>query len=250
MSMEFKDHFSGHAGLYAQARPHYPDALFDWIAQQSPARDCAWDVACGNGQASIALARHFRDVIATDPSAQQISQAQRHPRIEYRVEAAEHGSLQDRSVDAITIAQALHWFDLSRFVGEVRRVARPGALFAAWSYAGCSIDANVDAVIARLYDDILGEYWPPERRLVDEGYASLAIPFAPVEAPAFEMRMDWNTDQLLAYLRSWSAAQRYRKATGIDAVTAIVDDLQRAWGNPQKVRAVRWKLALRASRMD
>lgn len=250
MSMEFKDHFSGHAGLYAQARPHYPDALFDWIAQQSPARDCAWDVACGNGQASIALARHFRDVIATDPSAQQISQAQRHPRIEYRVEAAEHGSLQDRSVDAITIAQALHWFDLLRFVGEVRRVARPGALFAAWSYAGCSVDANVDAVIARLYDDILGEYWPPERRLVDEGYASLAIPFAPVEAPAFEMRMDWNTDQLLAYLRSWSAAQRYRKATGIDAVTAIVDDLQRAWGNPQKVRAVRWKLALRASRMD
>jgi len=250
MSMEFKDHFSGHAGLYAQARPHYPDALFDWIAQQSPARDCAWDVACGNGQASIALARHFRDVIATDPSAQQISQAQRHPRIEYRVEAAEHGSLQDRSVDAITIAQALHWFDLLRFVGEVRRVARPGALFVAWSYAGCSVDANVDAVIARLYDDILGEYWPPERRLVDEGYASLAIPFAPVEAPAFEMRMDWNTDQLLAYLRSWSAAQRYRKATGIDAVTAIVDDLQRAWGNPQKVRAVRWKLALRASRMD
>ena len=248
--MEFKDHFSGHAGLYAQARPHYPDALFDWIAEQSPARDCVWDVACGNGQASVALARHFRAVIATDPSAQQVSQAQRHPRIEYRVEVAESSSLPDHSVDAITVAQALHWFDLPRFIGEVRRVARPGALFVAWSYAGCHVDAKVDAVIDRLYDGILGEYWPPERRLVEEGYASLAIPFAPVEAPAFEMRMDWNADRLLAYLSSWSAAQRYRKATGDDAVVDISGDLQRAWGNPQDVRAVRWKLALRAARVD
>jgi SAM-dependent methyltransferase len=248
MNMAFKDHFSGHAGLYAQARPHYPDALFDWIARQAPARDGVWDVACGNGQASVALADRFKRVIATDPSAQQIEQARRHPRIEYRVEAAEHGSLHDHSVDAITIAQALHWFDLPRFVEEVRRVAKPGALFAAWSYAGCSVEAGIDAAIARLYDDILGEYWPPERRLVDEGYASLAIPFAPLDAPAFEMRADWNADQLLAYLRSWSAAQRYRKATGRDAVAEIAGDLQRAWGDPRDVRAVRWKLALRTAR--
>ncbi|MGH8212685.1 MAG: class I SAM-dependent methyltransferase [Rhodanobacteraceae bacterium] len=249
MSMDFKDHFSGHASLYAQARPHYPDALFEWIAEAAPTRDCVWDAACGNGQASIVLSRRFTRVIATDPSAQQIAQAQRHPRIEYRIEAAERSSLQDHSADAITVAQALHWFDLPRFIEEVRRVARPGALFAAWSYAGCSVDAEIDAVIARLYDDILGEYWPPERQLVDEGYASLAIPCAPLDAPAFEMRVDWNTGQLLAYLRSWSAAQRYRQKTGRDAMAEIADDLQHAWGDPQDVRAVRWKLALRASRV-
>ncbi len=247
--MNFKDHFSGHAGLYAQARPHYPDALFDWIAQQSPARQRVWDAACGNGQASAALAQKFDHVIATDPSAQQIAQAQPHPRIEYRVEAAESSSLETHSVDAITVAQALHWFDLSRFVIEVRRVARSGALFTAWSYAGCSVDANVDAVIAQLYDGILGEYWPPERKLVDEGYATLEIPFAPLEAPAFEMCMDWNAEQLLAYLRSWSAAQRYRKATGRDGVAEIADGLRRAWGDPQSPRTVRWKLAVRAARV-
>ncbi len=49
--MNFKDHFSGHADLYAQARPHYPDALFAWIAANAPARDCVWDAGCGNGQA-------------------------------------------------------------------------------------------------------------------------------------------------------------------------------------------------------
>jgi SAM-dependent methyltransferase len=247
--MNFKDHFSRHASLYAQARPRYPGALFDWIAQTAPSRECAWDVGCGNGQASIALAQRFERVIATDPSAQQIGNAERHPRIEYRVESGERTSIADRSVDAITVAQALHWFDLPRFVEEVKRVARPNALFVAWTYAGCNVTPQVDAVIARLYDDMLGAYWPPERRLVDEGYASLALPFQPLPTPAFEMRTDWNAGQLLAYLSSWSAAQRYRAATGRDAVAEIADELREAWGDPQQPRAVRWNLAMRAGRV-
>lgn len=245
--MNFKDHFSGHADLYAQARPHYPDALFAWIAANAPARDCVWDAGCGNGQASVALAGYFEHVYATDPSAQQIASVEKNTRIEYRVEPAERTTLADHSVDAIAVAQALHWFDLRRFVDEVRRVAKPGALFAAWSYAGCSVTPEVDTLIASLYNDTLGAYWPPERRLVDEGYASMALPFAPIAAPAFEMRVEWNADQLLAYLSSWSAAQRYRAATGIDAVAVIAQALHDAWGDdPQRTRTVRWKLSVRA----
>jgi SAM-dependent methyltransferase len=247
--MTFKDHFSGHASLYAQARPHYPDALFDWVADTAPSRECAWDVGCGNGQASVALAQRFDRVIATDPSAQQIGNAQQHPRIDYRVESGERTSIPGHSVDAITVAQALHWFDLPRFVEEVQRVAKPGALFAAWTYAGCNVTPQVDTVIARLYEDTLGAYWPPERRLVDEGYASLALPFEPVQAPAFEMRMEWNAEQLLAYLSSWSAAQRHRAATGRDAVAEIADALRNAWGDPRQSRAVRWNLGMRAGKI-
>ncbi|MEO6967742.1 MAG: class I SAM-dependent methyltransferase [Rhodanobacteraceae bacterium] len=247
--MNFKDHFSGHANLYAQARPHHPDALFAWIAANAPVRDCVWDAGCGNGQASVALAKYFERVYATDPSARQIDNAEQHPRIEYRVEPAERTTLADHSVDAVTVAQALHWFDLSRFVTEVHRVAKSGALFVAWSYAGCSVTPEVDAVIAELYDDTLGAHWPPERRLVDEGYASMPLPFAPIDAPAFEMRVEWNADQLLAYLSSWSAAQRYRAVTGEDAVIAIAQTLREAWGDPQLARAVRWKLAVRAGRL-
>lgn len=247
--MTFKDHFSGHASLYAQARPHYPDALFDWIAENAPARECAWDAGCGNGQASVALARHFKRVIATDPSPQQIGHAQPHPRIDYRVESGERTSISEASMDAITVAQALHWFDLAPFLKEVRRVAKPGALFAAWSYAGCAVIPEVDAVIARLYDTMLGPFWPPERRLVDEGYASLALPFEPLPAPAFEMRMEWNAEQLLAYLSSWSAAQHCHAATGRDAIAEIAGSLRSAWGDPQQVQAVRWNLMLRAGRI-
>lgn len=248
--MSFKDHFSGHASLYAQARPHYPDALFDWIAHTAPSCECAWDVGCGNGQASVALAGRFERVIATDPSAQQIGNAEPHPRVEYRVEPGERTSIADRSVDAVTVAQALHWFDLPRFVEEVKRVARSGALFAAWTYAGCNVTPQVDAVIAHLYDGMLGTYWPPERRLVDEGYASLALPFEPVQAPAFEVRMDWNAEQLLAYLSSWSAAQRFHAATGRDAVAEIADALRNAWGDPSQARTVRWSLGMRAGKIS
>lgn len=257
--MDFKDHFSGHASLYAQARPLYPDALFDWIAANAPARECAWDAGCGNGQASVALARRFAHVIATDPSAQQIGHAEPDPRVEYRVEPrgasdadgrAYRTTIADGSVDAVTVAQALHWFDLSPFIEEVRRVAKPGALFAAWAYAGCSVNADVDAVIAHLYDAMLGPYWPPERRLVDEGYASLALPFQSMQAPSFEMRMEWNARQLLAYLESWSAAQRYRAASGRDAIAEIAESLRGAWGDPQRAQAVRWKLMLRAGRVS
>ncbi|TAM97056.1 MAG: class I SAM-dependent methyltransferase [Rhodanobacteraceae bacterium] len=247
--MNFKDHFSGHSDLYLKARPHYPDALFAWVAAQAPSRGCAWDAGCGNGQASVALAKHFGRVIATDPSEKQIGNAVVDPRVEYRNEPAEHTSIEARSVDAITVAQALHWFDLPAFVAEARRVAKPGALFAVWCYANCNVTPAVDAVIAHLYDDILGGYWSPERRLVDGGYASLDIPFVPVATPALEMRVDWNVHQLLAYLTSWSAAQKYTRATDQDSVAAVADELVEAWDGAERIRPVRWDLAMRAGRV-
>jgi ubiquinone/menaquinone biosynthesis C-methylase UbiE len=247
--MNFKDHFSGHADLYAKVRPHYPRALFDWIANEAPAREVCWDAGCGSGQASVSLARRFDHVVATDPSAKQIGNAEAKPNIDYHIEPAEHTTLADHSVDAITVAQALHWFDLPTFVTEVQRVAKPGALFAAWCYANCSVSPTVDAVIEHLYDATLGACWSPERRLVDEGYASLELPFTPVASPAMELRVDWHAQQLLAYLTSWSAAQRYHRETGRDAIAAIADQLIAAWGDPGPVRPVRWKLAIRAGRV-
>ncbi|MBS0584471.1 MAG: class I SAM-dependent methyltransferase [Proteobacteria bacterium] len=247
---DFKDHFSGHADLYREARPTYPDALFDWLAGQAPDRALAWDCGCGNGQASVALARRFERVVASDPSANQIADAAPRANIDYRVEPAEHSSLAAASASLVTVAQALHWFDFAAFYAEVKRVLRPGGVVAAWSYAACNVDPAVDGVIEHLYGDALtGPYWPPERAHIDAGYRTIPFPFAAVAAPEFAMVARWNVAQLLAYLRSWSATQRYIAANGIDPVRLVEADLRTAWGDAARVRDVQWRFHLRVGRV-
>lgn len=247
--MAFKDHFSGHASAYADARPHYPPALFVWLAGQCDGRALAWDAGCGNGQASVALAAHFARVFASDPSATQIAAAQPHARVDYRVEPAEAPTLAPASADLVTVAQALHWFDLDAFYAAVRRVLRPGGVFAAWCYGLSTVSPDVDAVYGELYDGLLDPYWPPERRHVENGYAELRFPFRPIAPPALAMTQDWTLAQYLAYLRSWSAVQLYRKARGEDPVALIEAPMARAWGDAEARRAVRWPLSFRAGRV-
>lgn len=248
--MSFKDHFSGHATVYHEARPGYPEALFSWLAAQSAGKDLAWDAGCGNGQASIALAAHFRRVVATDPSATQIAESEQRVNIDYRVEPAEQSSLDGASVDLVTVAQALHWFDLARFHAEVHRVLRPRGIAAFWTYADCQVTPEIDRCKNRLYVDLLGAHWPPERALVESGYRDLPFPFTRITPPAFAMECFWTAIQFLAYLRSWSATQRYQKTLGHDPVNLIETDLLDAWGDPQHKRTVSWALALHVGRKD
>lgn len=248
MTRTFKDHFSGHAATYARARPTYPDALFDWLAGVPARRGLAWDAGCGNGQASVALARVFERVVGTDPSAEQIAQATQAGNVAYRVEPAEAPTLADGSVDLVTVAQALHWFDLPAFYAQVRRVLADGGAIAVWSYGLSQVSRDVDATFLRLYDQWLGNYWPPERRHIENGYAELEFPFAPVDGvPAFEMAVTWTLAQYLAYLGTWSATQRYKVATGVDPIERIAPEFAAAWGEAD-TRVVRWPLVLRVGR--
>jgi SAM-dependent methyltransferase len=249
-TMAFKDHFSGHADLYREARPTYPPALFDWLAAQAPRRELAWDCGCGNGQATGELAARFARVFASDPSANQVAQAKPIANVTFAVEPAERCSLADGSIDLVTIAQALHWFDHVRFFSEARRVLAPRGVIAAWGYSDCQIGvAAIDAVKDRLYVDLTGPYWPPERALVEAGFRTIAFPFDEIATPAFAMVASWTVDQLLAYFRSWSATQRYLKANGHDPVALVEADLRAAWGDPAQRRDVRWRFHLRAGRV-
>ncbi len=245
----FKDYFSDAPDAYRQFRPRYPEAMIEYLAGIAPSRSLAWDCATGNGQAACLLARHFDRVIATDASAKQIGSAAAADGVDYRVERAEASSLDEQSVDLVTVAQALHWFDLPAFEQELRRVGRPGAVLAAWSYPLLRSTPAVDAVIERLYDGILGEYWTAERRLVQQGYGGIRFSLDPLDAPTFAMHDDWSLDQLLGYLSTWSAAKRYRAQNGRDPVALVVDDLERAWGDRQSSVRVSWTLALKLWRL-
>jgi SAM-dependent methyltransferase len=248
MTTGFADHFSAHATQYAEARPHYPPALFDWIASQCPRRGLAWEAGCGNGQATGELARHFRRVIATDPSAAQVAAAPAIEGVEFRVEVAESPTVDAGAADLVFVAQALHWFEPARFHAAVHRTLARDGCFVAVCYGLSRMDRAVDAVIDPLYHDVLADYWPAERAHVDAGYASLPFPYHEFTAPGFAMSHAWNLGELLAYLGTWSAVQRYRHARGSDPLDAIQPALAAAWGDPHARRAVHWPLTVRAGR--
>ncbi len=246
----FADHFSCIAAEYARYRPRYPDALFDFLAALVPSRATVWDCAAGSGQATEPLAARFARVVATDASERQLSAAPRLSNVEYRVAAAERSGLPERSFDLVTVAQALHWFDLEQFYREVRRVAKPGGVLAVWCYGTCTVEGDeVNEAVLRLYRDVLGPYWPPERRHVENGYRDLPFPFEAIAAPAFEMVESWTMPQLLGYLGTWSARQRILAATGSDPLPAFAEELAQRWGDPGRRRLVRWPIALRVGRV-
>jgi len=245
--LAFKDHFSAVAADYASARPEYPDALFDWIASIAPSRAMAWEAGCGSGQASRGLAAHFDRVHATDPSAQQIAQASAPGNVDFTVEPGERCSLPDASVDAVCVAQALHWFDRDVFFAECARVLRPSGVLVAWGYKDIEVPPEIADANAGLQDEIL-DYWPPERALIDAAYAGFAWPFDPVPAPRFELRVQWTLPRLLGYFASYSATKRCHEATGRDPVAAHAPAFAAAWGDPELTRPLSWPLFLHARR--
>lgn len=249
MSPAFSDHYSAVANSYARFRPRYPSELFAWLAAHSPGRGLAWDCATGNGQAAIGLVERFERVAASDASAAQVARAARHSRCALRVALAEASALPAARVDLVTVAQALHWFDLERFWPEVRRVLRPGGLVAVWCYQLFSSTPEVDRVIARFYQDVVGPYWPPERAILERGYGDVPFPFQEIAVPPFAMAADWDLAHLLGYLGTWSATRRYQTRHGSDPREQIRDELTAAWGGVERQR-LRWPLLVRAGRVS
>ena len=245
--MTFKDYFSGHAADYATYRPQYPPALFDWLRQHCQHRHAVWDCATGNGQAAIALTAHFQQVIATDASAAQIDVARAHPQIEYRVALAESSGLPSHSLDLVTVAQALHWFDLAAFYAEVKRVLKPNGLFAVWCYGRPQMQpVALDSVLQHYYSQTLDDFWTPERQWVESGYRSLPFPFAELTPPHYRMQVSWTLDELLGYLYTWSATQRFIAAYGINPLADLADQFLAVGGGDRL--SLSWPITLRAGR--
>ncbi len=241
----FKDHFSDAPNDYRAYRPHYPSELFSYLASISPGKQTAWDCATGSGQSALAMSAYFSAVIATDASAEQIQNAQPGAGISYRVAAAERSGIDADSVDLITVAQALHWFDIPAFFEEVHRVLKIGGVLAIWTYNLLEIQAQIDRLLNHLYGSILGDYWPPERTMVENGYAKISFPFEELNHPEFKMTAQWNLSQLLGYLRTWSALKQYKKQHGVDPIETMLPAFTNAWGEAESMRPVHWPLSLR-----
>ena len=243
-SADFADHFSGHASAYAVYRPRYPVALYDWLLTVSPGAQLAWDVGTGNGQVAHGLVTRFARVVATDPSAEQLSRAVPHPRIKF-IETKYASGLAAASVQLITVGQAIHWFELDAFFAEAARVLQPRGVVAAFAYAHSRVTPEIDAHVRRFHDVTLAGYWAPEHHLIHAGYRTLALPIDEIAAPAFELCEQWTLAQYSGFLRTWSSVQKLIAAGGEAHVTSFEQELASAWGR-ESVRAVIWPLVLRA----
>ena len=245
----FIDAFSDVAEQYAVSRPGYPDSLFRALAALAPATNCARDCGTGNGQAAVGLAAHFQKVFATDASEEQIAQAVAHPRIEYRVAPADNSSLSDGSVDMVSVATALHWFDLGRFYEEVRRVVRPRGLIAVYGYNWFYLTPALDELTNHWLMEPIEADWSPKIRILWDGYLTIDFPFEELTAPPFAIHLSWNLDELFSYYLTWSASRRKMAQEGNGWVTAARAAFDAAWGDPTRRRHVVMPLALRLGRL-
>lgn len=243
------DLFAERASSYARFRPRYPESFIGLIVRLTHERGLAWDVGTGSGQAAVALAPHFERVHATDLSQPQLNQAPQVANVTYHCAPAEASGLPSRTVDLVTVAQAAHWFDLPAFYTEVRRVAKRGCIMAIWCYGSVQLPDPLQRIVTALYEDTLGPYWHPSRRLIEGGYADLFFPFREKNVPAMRMTHNFSQESLLGYLDSWSAVSSYRADQGHDPLVAVAEALGQAW--PEGVTEVeaRFPLHLRITRL-
>lgn len=234
---------------YAQYRPEYPDTLLDFLLSTVPEHRHAVDVGCGTGQLTQLLTRGFDNVTGIDPSETQIKNAKPHRRIDYRVAPAEQLPHNLKAINLIAVAQAAHWFNLPTFYDEAARIAAPDATIALISYGVLEPDETIRARFMHFYNDEIGHYWPPERRLVDQGYASIWFPFAEINAPKMAINLQWDFDSLMGYLSTWSAVKRADEAGHAQLFKHFYNDVREVWGDPSCTRAFSWPINMRAGKV-
>lgn len=238
------------ADEYFRYRPTYPQEWYSYLAGLCEETGLAVDCATGNGQAALGLAEHFKKVFATDSSESQIGNAFKLPNVEYHVSPGEVIDLPDHSVDLITVAQGVHWFDLTSFFAECKRCLKKNGVIALWSYNMTRISKEVDPLIERLAFEILAPFWEPQVQQVFSAYQKLPFPFVEIFGPEFLINREWSLKDLLDYLRTWSAVAKYWREKDSDPIAVIFEDLKQAWGDIDDFHMVRWPLYYRVGKKE
>lgn len=234
---------------YARYRPGYPPELVDMLARLVSHTGRAVDVGCGTGQLTTLLATRFDEVIGVDPSAAQLINATAAERVRYLCAPAERLPIAEETTDLITVAQAVHWFELAPFYDEVRRIASERGVIALISYGMLESTGAVGERFRRFYETEAGPFWPPQRTLVDSGYGDLEFPFHRITTAPVEMRAEWTLDQLLGYVATWSATRRAIEAGRRADLDRFRAELTALWGDPAQSRQVRWPLTVLAGKV-
>lgn len=240
--------FSLDSDIYRKARPSYPTRLGEALAGLCQKQELAVDVGCGSGQLSMVLAEQFHQVLALDSSADQISVSKEKENIQYQVSSAEQLNCADNSADLIVAAQAAHWFDLTGFYHEARRVAKPSAILALISYGVPYIDDPINSVFQQGYWQDCFHFWPEQRRPVENGYADLYFPFDEIEMPRSSIEIEMTLEEFFAYISTWSAYKVAAKKDELKVFDQWFVRMASQWKAHEKKRVI-WPIAARVGKL-
>lgn len=242
-----KDRFSDRSADYATFRPVYPPELINFILSNLSSRETCWDVGTGNGQLLSLLAPHFHKAIGTDSSSRQLSFAPKADNVEFIVCSAEEDPQFSNDFSLITVAQAIHWFKFDAFYSQVEKYLAEDGLFVVTGYGLMSISPEIDVFIEEMYAGILGAWWDPERKYIDEMYRTIPFPFEEMTCPHFTIQTQWNLSHFEGYIRTWSAYRLYLNAGHPDPVPGWIEKVKAVWP-AEEVKEVRFPVPLRAGR--
>ncbi|KAF9579674.1 hypothetical protein BGW38_003969 [Lunasporangiospora selenospora] len=238
---------SFNSALYQSFRPGYNNHFFKMIynyhRNHNGQFDIAVDVGTGTGKVAYELATTFARVKGLDASSTMLKNAVQKDNVTYHIAKSEDLSiLESSSVDVLTVAQALHWFDHPQFFSEVKRVLKPRGTFAAIGYSFI-IFQDHSRVTDRIFKlgnepDQLGTFWDNGRLILDNLYKSVDIPMANVERHYFP-NATLGQDQPLAmndvvsmkhmrnYIKTWSSYKNYceKYPTRPDIVDEAIDEI-------------------------
>ena len=131
------------AANYAKYRPEYPKEVSEKVMQfyrdqQSDHKpELMADIGCGSGQSTFIFQPYFQQLIGVDVSPEQLKQAKlrnRFDNVQFVEGSGENIPLKDNSVDLLVVAAAVHWFDLTKFYKEAKRVLKPSGCLALIGY--------------------------------------------------------------------------------------------------------------------
>ncbi len=256
MSTEAENPFAEGAENYAKHRPKYPDELAKVLASLCPSNELAVEVGCGTGQFSHCLASHFEKVLATDLSLEQIKQAAPHPNITFKSEPAEKISARDNSASLVVAAQAAHWFDLNKFYKEAKRIAVDQAVVALLSYGVLNIEGEAaDERFQKFYWQEIHHFWAPDRKHVETGYQEFNFPFNELVLPPVNIVCEWNFNQLIGYINTWSAMKSLRMKVLREAEADHIfikfhEELKEIWGDIEITKTITWPISSRVGKIE
>jgi len=212
--------FSRSADAYDRARPDYPPAAVAWLAERlglRPGRTVV-DLAAGTGKLTRPLAATGAEVVAIEPVAEmraRIGDAAARS-LDGTAEAV---PLPDASADAVTVAQAFHWFDGPAALAEIHRVLRPGgALALVWNRR--PLEDPVHAAIERIIAPYRGDA-PAHRSGAWRAAFDATTLFGPLEERTFAHSRPHDADALADRVGSTSFVAALDDGPQADVIAAV-----------------------------